>query len=288
MPPAGPPSTPVRPVRYQPLGKGESSAGASRVLIDLAAPVAGSRLLFPRRLARSVEAVRRNEPLPAIPNAHARWFFAETLVFPVDPATLTERLQDRVRGADSAMQLSEQFLDEGDWTDVVAPVAETVEHRETVELVEYGQRYRAMPSFKRMRARARRNKPVRRYGTSLDSDEKIHAYFRYFLDLIDSIREHGMRDQGSLAGMQVPIGLDVRGRHARHRNNIGVAVAADGRLLRFLGGRHRMAIAQALGLNSVPVEVRFVHARWLAAEAERSGLPPDEALQVWARRARQR
>jgi hypothetical protein len=34
----------------------------------------------------------------------------------------------------------------------------------------------------------------------------------------------------------------------------------------------------------VPVEIRLVHADWLADEVRRTGLRPDEALRQWAKR----
>jgi hypothetical protein len=218
-----------------------------------------------------------------VANAHARWYFGRSLAFWAAPAALTLRLHDRVHDGRKGIQLSRYFLDNGDWTDIVARIDDTVEHRETIELVEYGARYARMPSFRRMVRRAHRNKPVRRYGGWLDTEEKIHAYFRYFLDLIESIDKHGLQECSSLTTMRVPVGADVRGAHALHQRNIGVAIAADGRLLRFLGGRHRLAIAQALGLAAVPVEIRFVHAEWLAGEVRRSGLPPATAMQDWAK-----
>ncbi|HWT31817.1 MAG TPA: hypothetical protein VN240_12435, partial [Propylenella sp.] len=183
------------------------------------------------------------------------------------------------------IQLSRRFVDDGDWTNVITGVADTAEHRETLELVAYGRRYPRSRTFRRMVLRARKKKPIRRYGIRLDTEDKIHAYFRYFLALIDSVRQHGLQDSGALEDLNVPIGVGVRGRHVRHNRNIGVAIAADGRLLRFLGGRHRTAIAQALKLPAVPVEIRFVHAEWLAQETARTGLTAVKALQDWVRRA---
>jgi hypothetical protein len=60
-------------------------------------------------------------------------------------------------------------------------------------------------------------------------------------------------------------------------------MSSDGRLLRFLGGRHRLAIAQALKVPAVPVELRLVHLDWLAAEVDRRKRAPAGALKDWAR-----
>jgi hypothetical protein len=182
------------------------------------------------------------------------------------------------------VRLSAWFIDAQDWSDVVTPVSRLAEHRETLQLVKFGSRYPEMPEFQKLLRRAKEGRPAPRYGSRLDSEEKIHAYFRYFLRLIDSIRESGFHAQQAMPWARLPSGFGVRGRHALHQRDIGAAIDANGRLLRFLGGRHRTAIAQALAIPAVPVEIRFVHADWLAAEADRAGLDPARALQAWAMR----
>lgn len=54
-------------------------------------------------------------------------------------------------------------------------------------------------------------------------------------------------------------------------NEIGVNVYRDGRLVRTGGGFHRLALAAALGVPSVPVIVRVRHARWQAIRREIAG-----------------
>ena len=41
--------------------------------------------------------------------------------------------------------------------------------------------------------------------------------------------------------------------------DIGVAIDATGRLCKLPGGQHRFAIARALGLSEIPVQVRMLH-----------------------------
>jgi hypothetical protein len=57
-----------------------------------------------------------------------------------------------------------------------------------------------------------------------------------------------------------------------------VAINENGELIRHLGGKHRTAIAQALKLPSLPVEIRLVHTGWLARQMERTRLPAHKAL----------
>jgi hypothetical protein len=193
------------------------------------------------------------------------------------------RLPDLVHDETTGIRLAERFLDGADWSAAVSPTADVPEQRDMEELVAYGQSYPEMPVFRWMLDRIDRGRPVQRYRTSIDTEAKAHAYFRYFLTLVESIRTYGFRRRGELHGIGTPAAFGVRGRFALRQREIGAAVASDGRLLRFLGGRHRTAIAQALGVPRVPVEIRLVHADWLAAEAHRAGRPPAEALRQWVR-----
>ncbi len=275
---------PVR-QRYQPAAGGEfRQAGWSDLVAAATAPLGGSRLLFPRRLADAV-AAQMQGGRAIVPSPHARWFFGDRLVFWTDPARLTTRLYDKVHDGRMGIRLAQRFVDAGDWRDVTGPVADLPEHKDMLALVEFGARYPKMPAFKQMVRGARRNRPVRRYRAFLDTEEKVHAYFRYFLALTENIRTHGFRLQTGLDDVAPASGVEVRGKFASRQRNIGVAIGPNGRLLRFLGGRHRVAIAQALGLPAVPVEIRLVHVDWLDAEIRRSGLPPAEALCEWAKSA---
>jgi hypothetical protein len=280
--PTTPEALPNR-VRYQRIpGRRFRRAGWGDVLPALTAPVGGSQLIFPHRLANALAAHKNGKPA-AVPSAHARWFFGDSLVFWTDPAGLTMRLRDKVHDGDKPVRLARRFLDNGDWRRVTTLVAALPEHVETQELVEFGADYPATRTFRRMIRAIRRNRPFRRYRVPLDSEEKVHAYFRYFLALTESIRTHGFREQNRLAALTPYPGFDVRGAFAFRQRNIGVAIGADGGLLRFLGGRHRLAIAQALEVPAVPVELRLVHLDWLAVEVQRRELPPAMALKQWAR-----
>lgn len=271
-------------VRYQPGTVSGGTPGRwSRALSHATAPFGGSRFLFPARLAAVLDPARRDAACRSVSSTHARWFFGDSLVLWTDPQKLSERLLDRVRGNGRDVRLAERFLDGGDWGDVIVP-ADTAESRETAELVQYRTDYPEMPTFRTMLARIRKGGRVGRYRQVIDSEEKLHAYFRYFLELTERIESQGFREQSALGPTEDPLGRAVRGRYADRQRDIGAAVDERGRLLRFLGGRHRTAIAQALKLPVVPVEIRIVHADWLAEECRRTALPPVDALPRWAAR----
>lgn len=79
----------------------------------------------------------------------------------------------------------------------------------------------------------------------LNSHARILIYLRAYLGFLDDMAERG---------------FDA----ARGKDALGVAVSRDGRLLKINRGLHRLAMAQYLGLETVPVQVRAVHREWWA------------------------
>ncbi|GGY10237.1 hypothetical protein GCM10007160_41800 [Litchfieldella qijiaojingensis] len=80
-------------------------------------------------------------------------------------------------------------------------------------------------------------------GVLLDSEERILAYLRVYLSFLDDMTERGFdTTQG--------------------KDDLGVAITREGRMLKINRGLHRLAMAQRIGLPSVPVRVKAVHRQW--------------------------
>ncbi len=77
--------------------------------------------------------------------------------------------------------------------------------------------------------------------------------FDYVDSLIASIREHGLLPHAEVGAAQDPAG--------RFTEDIEVNIGRNGEFL-FQDGRHRLAIAQVLGLKQVPVRVKVRHEEW--------------------------
>lgn len=80
-------------------------------------------------------------------------------------------------------------------------------------------------------------------GVLLDSPEKIREYLQVYLDFLDDMAVNGF-DPG------------------RGKDPVGVAITRDGTIVKVNRGLHRLAMAQRLGLPSIPVQVRHVHRLW--------------------------
>ena len=146
-----------------------------------------------------------------------------------------------------------------------------------------GARYRKYADSIQLGTTIQRNRIV------LDTIEKLDGYFEYYLALIENIESNGIISHSDLRLR------DRTGRHHRWtrtfwqdlaERDIGVAIDANGHIVRHTSGRHRMAAALTLGLERIPVEVRLVHARWLRQQSERLSLAPADALVATLEQAR--
>lgn len=246
-----------------------------------ATPVMGSRLLFPRAFDNAVQGLLDDPASDGIRPQYARWYFGSAQRFEIDPARLRRRLSDFVQSDRDVRWIGTSFLDGADWSGALNSIGNSPIHRELSELIAADLDYRGTRSYRVQLKCAAKGRPVRRNGIALIGREEIDAYYRYCADLVASVRTHGILSRhsfGRLAGLRLehpdarPPGLDSAER------DVGVAINADGELIRHLGGKHRTAIAQALGLPSMPVELRMVHVGWLRGEMERMQLPAHQAL----------
>ena len=150
----------------------------------------------------------------------------------------------------------------GRW-DRVAVTRQSWEHPHIAAVLD-GADYRELPVYHALhRELAERG---RTYLKNLRSPADIDAYFRGIPRLAQSIREHGIQP----------------GR-VHQSKEIQVRVTRDGRLLKCGEGTHRLAIARAVGIDTVPVEVELCHAAWARYVVERYRRPFPEALATWFR-----
>lgn len=265
-----------------PPGKDRRRDQGSRGALDLAtAPILGSRFIFPTRFNAAVARLLDNPDSVGLSPGHSRWYFGASLKLELDPALLKRRISDFVFDRRGVRWTGVSFLDGADWSAALAPLIDSPVHREIGELIDADLHFRETRAYCVQVRAAAAGRAVRRNGIPLAGEAEIEAYYRYCVGLIASIRRHGVVRRRALDTLQAP---RIRHRNARppaldrSERDIGVAINDNGELVRHLAGKHRTAIAQALGLPSIPVEVRLVHVGWLAREMEKTGLPGHLAL----------
>lgn len=239
-----------------------------------------SQARFERRLARAMAEANRRGNGFYLAGFAARRALGRELWIDIDPAMLERRLEHRFWLDGQVRIIRDRFLGAGDWTPLLSRLHRSTTHREVAEVVEAGLDYRATPMYAKALNRARGPKPMRRNFVRLSSPDKVEAYFRQTAEMCRSIEEFGLmrrsdygRRLSSFARPSIRLPWVEFG-----ELDIGVAIGARGELYRFASGKHRTAAAQALKLTSIPVEIRLVHADWLARQMAESGRPPLDAL----------
>ena len=245
-------------------------------MLDFVAAQAG----FTGRFNRAAKRLARDGG-PAIPAAQSHFHFGEQLVIKVDTKSLTARLRDNISDRGRLRWIGTHFLDGSEWGRVVEPLENSSSHAEIIELTRTRQDFREGKRYRGYAKRIADGATVKRNRIAIDTIDKLDHYFEYYLSLIDDIEKNGIVPHSDL-------GLLGQTGH-RHRwtrtlwqdlaeRDIGVAIDADGRLVRHTNGKHRMAAAVALGIERIPVEIRLVNARWLARQSQQRGLSPADAL----------
>lgn len=239
-----------------------------------------SRRRFERLLAAAMAEAARHGSGFWLPGFVARRALGRDLVIDIDPGVLRQRLDHLFRQGDEPCDIRDRFIGAGDWTPVLRGLRNSSTHREVAEIVAAGFDYRRTASYRKALERAAVARPVKRNFVVLSSPAKIEAYFRRSAEMCRSIGQSGVlrrADQGRrLASFATP---SVRLPWVELGEvDVGVAVGSGGELYRFAAGKHRTAAAQVLNIASIPVEVRLVHADWLARQITDTGLSPTAAL----------
>lgn len=99
--------------------------------------------------------------------------------------------------------------------------------------------------FQSLMADLEAGKPFRSHqeGVYLNTPERILDYLKVYLGFLDNMARHGYDS-------------------SRAKDGLGVVISREGRILKINRGLHRLAMAQWLGLPSIPVHVQHIHRQW--------------------------
>lgn len=140
---------------------------------------------------------------------------------------------------------SSAFIWEGDWDQRRGNLCFSSRYRFISDLDEHRDDLSRTERFALLRERLAKGHPwsSHQQGVLLDSEQRILFYLRVYLSFLDDMAARG---------------FDA----SRGKDELGVAVSREGRLIKINRGLHRLAMAQRLGLPSVPVRVKAVHREW--------------------------
>ena len=276
--------SPRRVIRYEPVSHNESPRrgdAMQRILAMATAPLLGSPRFFPRRFDHAFDLLQAGPDSADVIPEHAAWYYDELLHLELDPTKLERRISDWVRDHRGVRWTGASFLDAADWSAAITPITMSPIHREMHEIVAAGKDVRDTRAYSNLMQAIKVGRPSKRNNIRLATVEAVDAYLRYCRGLIKSMRKRGVvrhTESGPFHGLRIKHWNARSPVHDSSERDIGIAIGETGELIRHLGGKHRTAIAQALKLPALPVEIRMVHTSWLAKQVERTGLPPHQAL----------
>jgi hypothetical protein len=238
-----------------------------------------SRAAFGRRLAGALAEARRRGTGFYIGGFAARRAIGSDLVIDIDPACLRHKIQIEFVEGEQVRLIRDKFLGAGDWQPILRPITRSSTYREVVEIIKAGFDYRKTPAYDEALERAGGRRPKRRNFVTLNSAKRVEDYYRQTAETCRSIAEHGVLRRSDYGRRLAEFRPWVRLPWIELGElDVGIAIGAAGEIYRFASGKHRTAAAQALGLKSMPVEVRMVHAEWLERQLTVSGIEPLDGL----------
>lgn len=195
---------------------------------------------------------------------------------PLPPRSLHHELADWVCGQGRPRHTLNAFLADGDWSALLTPVDGLPVFAEARQLLACEMDYRRTPAYQDLCRAMREGRPVRRQQRRLDSVAAIDRYFERYVGLFASVREHGV----------LPAARSEFTHPWRMGAAISVALGPDGQWVKLPGAKHRVAIAQALGVAHIPVHLGMVHGEAIRQAMREHGLAPLPALRQLVARFR--
>jgi hypothetical protein len=168
----------------------------------------------------------------------------EALTLHVDPRKLVRmaaRAPSRVEKRPSSLV----FIWDGSWDERRADLYTGSRYRLISELDENRDHLECTQRFRKLMQHIELGAPwsSHQQGVVLDTPEKIRAYLRIYIDFLDGMAAKGFDP-------------------SRGKDPLCVGISRHGRILKLNHGLHRLAMAQRIGLSTIPVEVRCVHRLW--------------------------
>ncbi|WP_072825491.1 hypothetical protein [Modicisalibacter ilicicola] len=199
-----------------------------------------ARWLHQARLAGQVEAM-------GLPYRSVEAYLGKQLELQVDPNALVHQISiPRSFPVKSARNAAlNQFIWKGDWDWTRFDFRVGHRYRFISDLWRHRDDPAQSESYRKLMQRIEAGKPFRSHhkGILLNTPNRVLAYLDVYLGYMHDMQRHGFdRELG--------------------KDRLAVAIDRDGHVVKLNRGLHRLAMAQVLELEQVPVYVRAVHAEW--------------------------
>jgi len=195
---------------------------------------------FRRRMAPVSLRVWPSLGNPAWNSVGALRLFDDGLMVTVDPKRV-----DRKIAPDSAAKLKASFLVSGLDDFPTTPLSALYTHGDMTDIARYGADWRSTRLGQWLLACLAAGRPQFVRGAWITNEAEIEAYYRGYLTMFESMRDHGYRYEGD--------------------DHMCFGIGAGGDILLVRRGTHRLAAAHILGLKQVRGRVTQIDRRFAEA-----------------------
>ena len=219
---------------------------------------------------RALQQALRNNNLTStltLPIAYAKSALAELQHIDIPPQQLCFRLHDWINGDIGPQHSNDHFICTGDWASVLSEIQHSAVYLEAQQLHAAQLDYLSTEVYHRYLRELTQGRSQIRNKIQLNSPEKINFYFERFVTLFRSIQTHGFLTLAQVRKTRETLSKRSPIRTWRTNygeTNIGIAIGPQGDTIALPGGKHRLAIAAAIGLPVIPAEIRMVHIDWVS------------------------
>ncbi|OHV11250.1 hypothetical protein [Kushneria phosphatilytica] len=142
-------------------------------------------------------------------------------------------------------RLANQFIWQGNWDHRLSDVRTGKAYRFIADIWQHRLDLAQSDAYQHYMERLHQGRPWRSHhkGVSLDTPERILRWLRIY---------HLYLEDMACFGFDAGLGKD----------RLGVAIDRHGQIVKINKGLHRLAMAQVLGISTLPVRVRGVHRQW--------------------------
>ena len=247
--------------------KGILGPGADQAFRKLAAPEIRQRVVVAHLVTKGREAIQQHIGRPAGRVLLRRWLKNKSLSHQVEAFGLPRHIVEEVLGEDAltlhvdprkliriAVYASRHlekrpssmaFIWDGTWDQRREDLRVGTRYRLISEIDEHRHELERTERYQELMECIERGAPwsSHQLGVVLDTPERIIDYLKVYVTFLDDMAANGFdADRG--------------------KDPIGVAISREGTILKVNRGLHRLAMAQRLGVPSIPVRVRHVHRLW--------------------------
>ena len=191
---------------------------------------------------------------PAWESAGALQLFGGPIAVAIDPVRVERKIDGAAAGA-----LRRAFLVDGLDALPATPINALYTHRDMEDIARHGADWRSTRLGQWLLGCLAAGRPPFVRGAVITDEAGIEAYYRGYLTMFESMRDHGYRYDGD--------------------DHMCFGIGAAGTFVLVRRGTHRIAAAHILGLKQVTGRVTHLDRRFAASAVEQApGLPVRDAI----------